>query len=124
MNCLRCHRKITGAAKYGLHEKCFADWFKIDAKNEFVSLKQRSALDRDPETRAPANNTSFYHGKFKKYSANLKSDNYILKMRENKAAPELPEVEYLCNPAMEAPCPKTSTLNTRPHLIRFIDNAY
>lgn len=41
-------------------------------------------------------NTSFFHGKFKKYSAELGSDSYILKMRQSEA-PELPEVEYLCN---------------------------
>src|SRR5690606_39155464 len=41
-------------------------------------------------------NTSFFHGKFKKYSAELEGASYILKMRESDA-PELPEVEYLCN---------------------------
>lgn len=83
--------------KYGLHEKCFADWFKTDPKNEFLSLTQRSAPSRDPETKASANNTSFYHGKFRKYSAKLGPEDFILKMRDPKEAPEIPEVEYLCN---------------------------
>lgn len=97
MRCLKCNHDIQGPNKYGLHEKCFVDWFKTDPKNEFVSLTQRSALSRDPEAKDSSNNTSFYHGKFKKYSADLGSDNYIIKMREEKDAPELPEVEYVCN---------------------------
>jgi hypothetical protein len=97
MKCLKCNQDIQGPIKYGLHEKCFVDWFKTDKKNEFVSLTQRSALSRDPEAKVSQNNTSFYHGKFKKYSADLGSDNYIIKMREEKNAPELPEVEYVCN---------------------------
>ena len=97
MKCLKCFQDLTGATKYGLHEKCFIGWFKTDSKNEFLSLTQRSATSRDPEAKESANNTSFYHGKFKKYSANLGQENFILKMRESKEAPELPEVEYLCN---------------------------
>ena len=80
---------ITGNPKYGLHERCFVEWFKTDPAYEFVSLTQRSALSRDPETKESSNNTSFYHGKFKKYSADLGNENYILKMREQKDAPVL-----------------------------------
>lgn len=97
MNCLKCKKKITGSPKYGLHERCFMGWFNADPKTEFVSLKQRNASSRDPEGMGSPNNTSFYHGKFKKYSAILGDDNYILKMRERRDATELPEVEYLCN---------------------------
>ncbi len=97
MKCLKCFQDLIGSVKYGLHEKCFVDWFKTDPKNDFLSLTQRSATSRDPEAKETANNTSFYHGKFKKYSADLGPENFILKMRESKGAPELPEVEYLCN---------------------------
>lgn len=97
MKCLKCRKDIIDQPKYGLHEQCFVDWFKVDPKLEFVSLTQRSALSLDPENKSSPNNTSFYHGKFKKYSADLGPDNYIIKMREEKDAPELPEVEYLCN---------------------------
>jgi len=99
MECLKCRQPIFNETpKYGLHSSCFVAWFKTDSSHEFVSLTQRSALSRDPEkTTQSANNSSFYHGKFKKYSADLASDNYILKMREEVDAPELPEVEYLCN---------------------------
>ena len=100
MQCFKCGIEITGEEpKYGLHQQCFTAWFKVDPKYEFVSLTQRSADSKDPEKdiNRSANNTSFYHGKFKKYSADLNTDNYILKMRDEKEAPELPEVEYLCN---------------------------
>ncbi|MEN0057898.1 MAG: HipA domain-containing protein [Bdellovibrio sp.] len=97
MKCLKCVQDIIGVSKYGLHEECFVEWFKTDVQNEFVSLSQRSAQSQDPEVKSSLNNTSFYHGKFKKYSADLGSESYILKMREAKDAPELPEVEYLCN---------------------------
>lgn len=97
MKCLKCFQNLNGSVKYGLHEKCFVGWFKTDPKNEFLSLTQRAATSRDPEAKETANNTSFYHGKFKKYSAELGPESFILKMRESKEAPELPEVEYLCN---------------------------
>lgn len=97
MKCLKCSQELAAPVKYGLHEKCFVDWFKTDPKNEFLSLTQRSVTSRDPEAKESANNTSFYHGKFKKYSADLGAESFILKMREPKGAPELPEVEYLCN---------------------------
>jgi hypothetical protein len=97
MECLKCIQELTGPTKYGLHENCFAAWFKANPESEFLSLTQRSAASRDPDSKRSPNNTSFYHGKFKKYSADLESENYILKMRDPKEAPELPEVEYLCN---------------------------
>lgn len=96
MKCLKCGQFVA-EPKYGLHPGCFADWFKVDPSQEFVSLIQRSAPSQDPEAETSTNNTSFYHGKFKKYSADLGTENYILKMREERDAPELPEVEYLCN---------------------------
>ncbi|MFZ4404612.1 MAG: HipA domain-containing protein, partial [Pseudobdellovibrionaceae bacterium] len=97
MKCLKCHQQITGLYKYGLHEKCFIEWFRTDLKNEFLSLVPHSITSKDPAATQPSNNSSFYHGKFKKYSADLGSQSFILKMREPKEAPELPEVEYLCN---------------------------
>lgn len=102
MNCLKCSKKLVEPTKYGLHEKCFTSWFKTDASNEFVSLIQRPGTSLDPEMKSSPNNTSFYHGKFRKYSASLGSENFILKMRDSVAAPELPEVEYLCNQIADA----------------------
>src|SRR5205814_655011 len=60
-------------------------------RSDFLSLTRRhSSAISEPQ------NTSFFHGRFKKYSAELGGVPYILKMRQTEA-PELPEVEYLCN---------------------------
>ena len=99
MLCLNCHLKITSLTPehYGLHASCFQQWFKTEHLEEFVSLQKRTGKGSSGETTAPSSqNTSFFHGKFKKYSANLGQHAYILKMRQEDA-PELPEVEYLCN---------------------------
>jgi hypothetical protein len=99
MICLKCKQEIGNEnSKYGLHIDCYTSWFKVSASDDFVSLTQRSAESADPEKKnSTQENTSFYHGKFKKYSADLASESYIIKMREEKEAPELPEVEYVCN---------------------------
>lgn len=99
MICLKCKQKIgNGNSKYGLHIDCYTSWFKVDASEDFVSLAQRSSESTDPEkNNVSQENTSFFHGKFKKYSADLATESYIIKMREEKEAPELPEVEYVCN---------------------------
>ena len=91
MNCLKCLLPIEqGDVHYGLHMACFVAWFKAPATSEFLSLTRKHSTETTPE------NTSFFHGRFKKYSAELNGVSYILKMREDEA-PELPEVEYLCN---------------------------
>lgn len=99
MICLKCKLEIgDGNSKYGLHMDCYTSWFKVKASDDFVSLTLRSAESADPEKKnSTQENTSFYHGKFKKYSADVASESYIIKMREEKEAPELPEVEYVCN---------------------------
>ena len=97
MNCLKCRLKIDppSLAHYGLHPDCFIEWFKVPKTAEFVSLQRRSSASDQSANQTPQN-TSFFHGKFKKYSADLDGQSYILKMRQDEA-PELPEVEYLCN---------------------------
>ncbi len=92
MNCLKCLLPISsGNSHYGLHLTCFTTWFDVSGRPEFLSLTRRhSSGISEPQ------NTSFFHGRFKKYSAELAGVSYILKMRETEA-PELPEVEYLCN---------------------------
>jgi hypothetical protein len=95
MNCLKCRSKIdhNDLAHYGLHPACFTEWFNAPNNMEFISLQRRSSITLNESINQ---NTSFFHGKFKKYSAELNGISYILKMRQDDA-PELPEVEYLCN---------------------------
>lgn len=97
MICLKCRLQITNprSAHYGLHPDCFSEWFKASQTAEFISLQRRSSGSDQVANQTPQN-TSFFHGKFKKYSADLEGQSYLLKMRQDEA-PELPEVEYLCN---------------------------
>ncbi len=98
MQCLKCHILIVplDLAHYGLHPQCFKEWFNSPNLSEFVSLQRRSDTTSNQSEYLTSHNTSFFHGKFKKYSALLNHETYILKMRQEDA-PELPEVEYLCN---------------------------
>jgi hypothetical protein len=97
MSCLKCLLPLEPTdARFGLHVDCFMTWFKVASNASFVSLVRRSSLSSEQATNLSTQNTSFFHGKFKKYSAELEGTSYILKMRESDA-PELPEVEYLCN---------------------------
>lgn len=97
MNCHKCGLKIRfkNQAHYGLHFACFSEWFRVKEVVEFVSVQRRSSSSDTINNYSPQN-TSFFHGKFKKYSADLAGSSYIVKMRQADAE-ELPEVEYLCN---------------------------
>ena len=97
MQCLSCRLPVNlKFSHYGLHGECFAAWFKAPNSAEFMNLTRRSSSTFEENLGLSPQDVSFFHGKFKKYSAELNGDSYILKMRE-KEAPELPEVEYLCN---------------------------
>jgi hypothetical protein len=96
--CFKCLLPLDDNRVYGLHEACFLAWFKLKEKAQFVSLVRHSAdnLEPKPNTQIKGFISSFFHGKFRKYSADLAGESYILKVKETKA-PELPEVEFLCN---------------------------
>lgn len=97
MQCLKCRSPLSSKfIHYGLHNDCFHTWFKALPSTEFINLTRRSSHTFEQIANSPPENVSFFHGKFKKYSAELDGHSYILKMREPEA-PELPEVEYLCN---------------------------
>ncbi len=98
MVCLKCKEILEPSdAIYGLHEKCFTKWFSLPTAVEFQDL-DRKATSKDPAEKNTLTNlnSSFFHGKFKKYSALLNGESYILKVREPEY-PELPDVEYVCN---------------------------
>jgi hypothetical protein len=67
---------------------------------EFKDIERKSAASKDPKNDEPLAmsdiNSSFFQGKFKKYSAILNGESYILKVKETEF-PELPDVEYVCN---------------------------
>ncbi len=97
MLCLypHCLKPINNHAHYGMHLACFAQWFHVNENAEFLGLQNISTSSSSGQSFTSPND-SFFQGKFKKYSATLEGKNYILKMGQNQA-PELPNVEYLCN---------------------------
>lgn len=96
MNCLKCFLPLESFERYGLHQECFASWFNVSGDVKFKNLARKSAVSNNIIDFTDPNNTSFFHGKFKKYAATLGDVPYILKMKETDV-PELPQVEYLCN---------------------------
>lgn len=77
----------------GLHEECFCHWFKTSNAQEFQDVVAQPTQEQD---RWKLINTSFFHGKFRKYSAKIGKQSYILKV-EQEEVPELPAAEFLCN---------------------------
>lgn len=98
MHCLRCRLPIGHVKQkcYGLHARCFGEWFGVPRFSKFTGLQRKSNTTSGDTERLAPEDSSFFQGKFKKYSALLNGDAYILKMGQADA-PELPAVEYLCN---------------------------
>jgi len=73
-------------------------WFSLKELEEFSSIARRSNSNKETGTSLSKESwgASFFIGKFRKYSALLAGKSYILKVKDDEA-PELPEVEYLCN---------------------------
>ena len=98
MQCLKCLKEIEDSISeyYGLHSRCFTEWFNVTETEQFSGLQRQHSPSSENLGSNTKQNSSFFHGQFKKYSASLAGHSYILKMRQDDA-PELPEVEYLCN---------------------------
>lgn len=116
--CCRCGKSIEEKeCHYGLHTKCFIDWFLLSEPNYFSDIIPRS------QSLAPfddhGKNTSFFHGAFRKYSSQLGDHNYILKVVQ-KEHPELPTLEFLCNQIYEC----LGILIPDYYLIRYPDDYY
>lgn len=94
--CFKCQKDTdVTQQKHGLHKQCFKEWFNlIDKEEDFQNLVLRKEASNDEEEKR-FHNTSFFHGKFEKYSAELGKKNYILKL--SREYPELARCEYLCN---------------------------
>ena len=94
--CYLCRQSVEeGEMVSGLHLACFCRWFKVSEPGDFLDVVARSS-ERNEDKDWEQVNTSFFHGKFRKYSASIGSKNYIIKVVQ-KEIPELPLTEYLCN---------------------------
>ncbi|MBN2479501.1 MAG: HipA domain-containing protein [Parachlamydiales bacterium] len=94
MLCYRCKQSLNSREPQheGLHETCFVNWFGSPLFFNNIIPKNFSSA----ATLTNKQNSSFFHGKFRKYSGSLGKKNYILKV-EQRDYPELPRFEYLCN---------------------------
>lgn len=92
--CYKCNEPLhnTSPTKHGLHTGCFKEWFNLaDEEEDFQNL----SFEKTPQEGHSHQLTSFFHGKFKKYSSDLGRKKYILKMCDEY--PELAKTEYVCN---------------------------
>jgi len=97
MICYKCEQRIEDKEqmRHGLHKQCFMEWFALDSDVDFGDVAIKSTTSSEPKEK-PSKASSFFQGKFKKYSAMLNNERYILKVRDDKF-PELPGTEFLCN---------------------------
>ena len=95
--CYFCKKTVDEKSMVsGLHPDCFCKWFRLSTPDDFHDVVARSSEAQDKERDWAQVNTSFFHGKFRKYSARIGNHSYILKVMQ-KEVPELPLTEYLCN---------------------------
>ena len=95
--CYLCKQTVEESKMIsGLHPGCFCKWFGVSEPDDFRDVVARSSEEQDEERDWAQINTSFFHGKFRKYSARIGNNSYILKVMQ-KEIPELPLTEYLCN---------------------------
>lgn len=95
--CFACNQPVNKSEMVsGLHQTCFCKWFGVSEPDDFRDIVARSSEAPTEERNWAQINTSFFHGKFRKYSARIGNQSYILKVMQ-KEVPELPFTEYLCN---------------------------
>ncbi len=97
--CFCCGKDVDiQQLRHGLHERCFTNSFGLEAFIDFSDVIVRSSTQPilTTENKPLRKMASFFHGKFKKYSATLAGTAYILKVKQ-EGYPELPATEFLCN---------------------------
>lgn len=94
--CYKCKQLLLSHEPVcaGLHQHCYCSWFQIDIPEDFQDIVARSSESTANEWDRIT--SSFFHGKFRKYSGRLGSTSYLLKVQQQEV-PELPAMEYLCN---------------------------
>lgn len=115
--CCKCFKELDPKESwYGLHKDCFKKCFCLPNASQFLDIAARSQSQAPQESQS---NFSFFNGAYRKYSARLGENNFILKVQQNEY-PELPTTEYLCNQIYE--CLGIEIPNY--HLIRFPEDKF
>lgn len=94
--CYKCKKLFVNKDSIweGLHPECFSNWFNINSLEPFQDVVARHSETLENEWSRIT--SSFFHGKFRKYSAKIGTTSYLLKVQQSEL-PELPTMEYLCN---------------------------
>jgi serine/threonine-protein kinase HipA len=98
MLCLVCQQEIKETPMHGMHAACFCAEFKVEPQTDFSDIFEAPSV-QEKTTEQPVFkrfNSSFFHGRYRKYSGTLGKNNYIMKV-EQPEFPELPAVEYISN---------------------------
>jgi hypothetical protein len=101
MICLKCATPISSSESptHGMHAACFTAEFGVEQTADFSDLFEQATQSGPREAKGLAFrrfNSSFFQGRYRKYSATLGGGNYILKMQQPEY-PELPAIESICN---------------------------
>lgn len=96
--CYKCLKNIEINERYGLHARCFGEWFECNIDASFQKLTPRDVTSEGGRALSP---TSFFHGKFKKYTAEIEGMKFVLKVAHDEY-PHLPKVEFVSNQIAES----------------------
>lgn len=102
--CLRCLKPLeaeSAYSEYQVHASCYQRWFHIETLVPFEGIQRHTPSADFVSGGGGSWASSFFQGRFKKYSASLGNESYIIKVRE-EFAPELPDNEFLCNQIAES----------------------
>ena len=96
--CYRCQQSQSDNESLyeGLHAACFCQWFDVAFPEPFQDVVARASDTTSASNEWTRITSSFFHGRFRKYSAQLAQNSYLLKVQQPEL-PELPAMEYLCN---------------------------
>ena len=82
--CLKCLKPLQSNKEYnstGLHTKCYVSYFELKSPQQFSSFVRQAADKKSkPGIQLSVWNSSFFQGQFKKYSAILNGQSYIIKV--------------------------------------------
>ncbi|MDE3046581.1 MAG: HipA domain-containing protein [Verrucomicrobiota bacterium] len=121
MRCFKCLKSLEKEQVHGLHKECFFEWFGTEV--QFSLTMKTAGNSEDPFAHL---NSSFFHGKFKKYSARLGGSGYLVKVRQEPYR-DLPAMEFLCNQIariLKLPVPDFYLIKLEGHSEAFISKNF
>ena len=95
--CFKCKKTCIDNNYYGLHKRCYIEWFGCTKDDRLIAVTPEEVKKKRIDARGFEEITSsFFKGKYKKYSATLGNSKYILKVKEEDYT-LLQRFEYVSN---------------------------